>query len=233
MAFAAAPADTWRPASACISGPFLSASHPQHAALVAGLQALGIPAEAPAVQRLLDYLDLLARWNQTYNLTAVRDPAAMVPRHLLDSLSILPWVRGPRVADLGSGAGLPGIPLAILRPDLDMLLVEANGKKARFLRECVRRLGLAGVGVVEARAEGAARPGPVEQVVARALAALPELAGYAGHWLSSGGELLAMKGPEWRQELRGLPPAFVHVATHALAVPGLDAGRVLVVLKHS
>lgn len=218
--------------------PVLSASHPQHAALVAGLTALGIAPDEAVVQRLLDYLDLLARWNQTYNLTAVRDPDAMVTRHLLDSLAALPWVSGPRVADLGSGAGLPGIPLAILRPQVRFVLVEANGKKARFLRECVRRLGLANVAVVEARAEGAAHDdaahaGRVDQVVARALAALPELAAYAAHWLGTGGELLALKGPDWREEMRGLPGGFNHVATHVLAVPGLDAGRVLVVLKHS
>jgi 16S rRNA (guanine527-N7)-methyltransferase len=211
----------------------LSASHPQHAALVAGLSALGIAPDQAVVQRLLDYLDLLARWNQTYNLTAVRDPDAMVTRHLLDSLAALPWVQGPRVADLGSGAGLPGIPLAILRPQVRFVLVEANGKKARFLRECVRRLALANVDVVEARAEGAAHDGRVDQVVARALAALPELAAYAAHWLEAGGQLLALKGPDWREELRGLPAGFEHIATHTLVVPGLDAGRVLVVLRHS
>ncbi len=211
----------------------MSASHPQHAALVAGLTALGIVPDESVVQRLLDYLDLLARWNQTYNLTAVRDPDAMVARHLLDSLAVLPWVQGPRVADLGSGAGLPGIPLAILRPGIAFWLVEANGKKARFLRECVRRLALANVSVVEARAEGAAHEARVDQVVARALAALPELAAYAAHWLEAGGELLALKGPDWREEMRGLPAGFDPVATHVLAVPGLDAGRVLVVLRHS
>ncbi len=211
----------------------MSAPHPQHAALVGGLAALGIAADAAVVQRLLNYLDLLVRWNQAYNLTAVRDPAAMVPRHLLDSLAVLPWIRGPRVADLGSGAGLPGIPLAILRPRLAFVLVEANGKKARFLRECVRRLMLANVTVVEARAEGAAHSERADQVVARAVAALPQLAAYAAHWLKAGGELLALKGPDWREELRGLPAGFEHIATHALVVPGLDAGRVLVVLRHS
>jgi 16S rRNA (guanine527-N7)-methyltransferase len=202
-------------------------------ALAAGIDALRLELAPPARGLLLDYLALLERWNGTYNLTAVREPADMVPRHLLDSLAIAPFVHGSTLADLGSGPGLPGIPLAIAFPDRRVLLVEANGKKARFLREAVRRLSLANVEVVEARAEGA---NPVERVpcvVARAVAALPELVQLAAHWLAADGELLAMKGPGYEDELRGLPVSWRIVATHGITVPGLDAGRVLVVLKQA
>jgi 16S rRNA (guanine527-N7)-methyltransferase len=203
------------------------------AELAAGLAALGLPVDDGLRARLLDYLDLLVRWNGTYNLTAVREPQAMVARHLLDSLAIAPFVTGDRVADLGTGAGLPGIPLAILQPRRRYVLVEANGKKARFLRECARRLPLANVEVVEARAEGAQPSGRVPCVVARALAALPELARLAEAWLAPDGELLAMKGPGHEDEQRGLPAGWRVVATHGITVPGLDAGRFLVVLKQA
>lgn len=201
------------------------------AALRAGLARLDLALDDDRVARLVDYLRLLARWNQAYNLTAVRDPAAMVPRHLLDSLVVLPHVTAPAIADLGTGPGLPGIPLAIARPGLRVALVESNGKKARFLREAVRRLGLADIEVVEARAEQGpgARP-RVDQVVSRALAALPELCRLAEHWLAPGGHLLAMKGPGWREEQVGLPPGWRVEAAHDLAVPGLEAGRHLVIL---
>jgi len=203
------------------------------AELAAGLAALGLPDDAGLRAKLLDYLALLVRWNATYNLTAVREPQAMVARHLLDSLAIARYVTGDRVADLGTGPGLPGIPLAILQPHRRFELVEANGKKARFLRECVRRLPLPNASVVEARAEGAQPGDRVPCVVARALAALPELVRLAEPWLAPGGELLAMKGPGHEDERRGLPPGWQVVATHRITVPGLDAGRFLVVLKQA
>ena len=138
-----------------------------------GLDALGLDRALSAP--LLDYLALLARWNRTYNLTAVRDPADMVTLHLLDALALHPHLHGiARLADLGSGAGLPGIPLAIALPGLAVTLVESNGKKARFLREAVRTLGLARVRVAECRAEALDEPGAYDAVTARALATLPQ-----------------------------------------------------------
>jgi 16S rRNA (guanine527-N7)-methyltransferase len=202
------------------------------AALREGSGRIGLPLDDARIGRLVDYLRLLARWNQAYNLTAVRDPAAMVPRHLLDSLVVLPHVTAPAIADLGTGPGLPGIPFAIARPGRAVALVESNGKKARFLREAVRRLDLVDVEVVEARAERGpgARP-KVAEVVSRALAALPVLCRLAEPWLAPGGRLLAMKGPGWREELVGLPPGWRVEAAHDLVVPGLEAGRHLVILR--
>src|SRR5690606_5387455 len=119
--------------------------------LRAGLTALGLELDASVIERQLDYLDLLLRWNAAYNLTAVRDAGEMVTRHLLDSLAVLPFVSGESLADLGTGAGLPGIPLALAKPGLKVHLVDSNGKKSRFLREAVRQLKLEGARVEESR----------------------------------------------------------------------------------
>jgi 16S rRNA (guanine527-N7)-methyltransferase len=200
--------------------------------LVAGTSALGLALSVAQHDALLDYLALLVRWNAAYNLTAIRDIDEMLARHLLDSLAIAPHLSERRIADLGTGAGLPGIPLAIADPSLAVVLVESNGKKARFLREAQRRLALVNVEVREARAESG-RPGEVDAVVARALAALPELAKLAGHWVGPGGRLYAMKGPGYQEELRDTGSEWSHAATEPLAVPGLDADRYLVVLKRS
>jgi 16S rRNA (guanine527-N7)-methyltransferase len=201
--------------------------------LGAGLHALGLALDAGARAKLIDYVGLLERWNATYNLTAVREPSEMITRHLLDSLAIAPFVTGSTLADLGTGPGLPGVPLAIADPQRRVFLVEANGKKARFLREVVRRLPLPNATVVEARAEGAQPAARVDCVVARAVAAIPVLASLAEHWLLPGGVLLAMKGPDFADEQRGLPAGWQIDATHRITVPGLDAGRFLVVLKQA
>ena len=201
--------------------------------LEAGLAQLRIELAPAQVDQLLAYLALLAHWNTVHNLTAVRDPAQMVPRHLLDSLAVLPWVQGDTLCDLGSGAGLPGIPLAIAAPRRRTWLVESTGKKARFLELVVRELGLANVQVVAERAESAKVPQRVDTVTARALAALPQIVRYAGRWLAPGGRLLALKGPGHADELAGLPAGWKVEATPRLTVPGLDADRFLVVVKRA
>ena len=197
--------------------------------LRAGLAALALPGElAPP---LLAYLDLLARWNRTYNLTAVRDPREMVSRHLLDSLAMEPFLDGiDSLADLGTGPGLPGIPLAIARPGLRVTLVEANGKKARFLREAVRTLGLANAEVAESRIEALDRPGTFDAITARALATLPQILEFGGHLLAPGGKLLAMKGARPDEEIAALPRGWRLETLHRLTVPGLDGERHLVVV---
>ena len=199
--------------------------------LDAGLSALGIALDDRAIARLLDYVDLLERWNAAYNLTAVRDPAEMVTRHLVDSLAILPYVSGATLADLGSGAGLPGIPLAIAVPARETLLVDSNGKKARFLREAVRRLDLEHVRVAESRVEDVA--GSFECITARAFASLADMLGWGGHLLAPGGVWLAMKGRVDAAELDAVPAGFRVERIVALNVPGLDAERHLVILKES
>ncbi|MGN7726935.1 16S rRNA (guanine(527)-N(7))-methyltransferase RsmG [Luteimonas sp. 22616] len=199
------------------------------AELVAGLATLGL--DAALAEPLLAYLALLDRWNRTYNLTAIRDPRAMVSLHLLDSLAMHPFVRDVgTLADLGSGAGLPGIPLAIALPALQVTLVESNGKKARFLREAVRTLGLGNARVAESRAEALAQPGAFDAITARAMATLADLLAAGAHLLRPGGRLLAMKGVMPDDEIAALPAGWQVQATHPLAVPGLDAERHLVVV---
>ena len=191
----------------------------------------------PALETpLLDYLALLLRWNRTYNLTAVRDPREMVTKHLLDSLAMHPHVDGlardgGALADLGTGAGLPGIPLAIAKPGLRVTLVESAGKKARFMREAVRHLKLADVQVAESRIEALDMPGAFDAITARALATLPLLVEWGGPLLKPDGRLLAMKGVEPAEEIAALPEGWAVEAVHPLRVPGLPAQRHLVVVR--
>jgi 16S rRNA (guanine527-N7)-methyltransferase len=186
---------------------------------------------AGAQEKLLAYLDLLAKWNRTYNLTAVRDPEDMVSRHLLDSLAALPFVQGQSLADLGSGAGLPGIPLAIARPDIAVTLVESNGKKARFLREAIRSLPLANVTVAQGRVQDAT--GAFDTVTARAFASLPDMLAWGGHLLAWNGRWLALKGHADPAELDAATSGFRLVAVHALDVPGTDGERCVVELARA
>jgi len=219
--------DTARPSSPTI-GIRMTARPALQSRLEQGIAALGLSLPSGAVERLLDYQALLERWNAAYNLTAVRDPAEMVTRHLLDSLAILPYVRGETLADLGTGPGLPGIPLAIAAPGRQILLVDSNGKKVRFLREAIRALKLDGVRAVQSRVEEV--QGQFDCITARAFASLADMLGWGGHLLAPNGIWLAMKGKAPDEELPGVPAAFAVQGIHALAVPGLDAERSLVVL---
>ena len=190
---------------------------------------LGVPTDAQA--KLLAYLDLLVKWNRTYNLTAVRDPEDMVPRHLLDSLAVMPFVHGQKLADLGSGAGLPGIPLAIACPDITVTLVESNGKKARFLREAARSLPLPNVRVFEARVQVVA--GLFDTVSCRAFASLRDMLLWGGHLLAPDGRLLALKGRTDANELAEVPAGFRVQAVRTLAVPGVTGERSLIELARA
>jgi len=201
--------------------------------LDAGLDALELALSITQRTQLLTYLELLQRWNATYNLTAIRDPFAMIDKHLLDSLAVLPHLEARALGDIGSGAGLPGIPLAIARPALKVALLESAGKKARFLREVQRALSLENVGVFAGRSELWTPVTQPDAAIARAVASLAELTGLAAPWLAEGGTFYAMKGPGHEAELAALPAGWTHVATHSLLVPGLDADRVLVVLKRA
>ena len=198
------------------------------ARLSAGLSGLGLTLEPAQVAALATLLDELADWNTRVNLTAIKDPAEAVDKHLLDSLAVLPQLRGLAVADVGSGAGFPGLPLAIADPDRRYTLIEATGKKAKFLRHVVTRLDLPNVEVVPLRAESYTPPRPFDSVVARALGPLAEFVRVAGHLAGRGGRLFAMKGKVPEAEIQALPPGWKALAVHPVAVPGLDAERCLV-----
>jgi 16S rRNA (guanine527-N7)-methyltransferase len=189
---------------------------------------MGISLPDTALERLAAYIRLLARWNQAYNLTAVRRPEAMVSRHILDSLAILPWVRGPRVLDVGSGAGLPGIPLAIARPEVEFYLLDSSAKRVRFMIQAVAELALANVNVVRCRVEDYSSDVPFDCIITRAFASLAFLLVSAGRLCAPNGCLLAMKGRRPDDELKHLPTGYSVVGVYPLRVPELDAARHLV-----
>ena len=209
----------------------MTAREALQAQLERGIAALGATLPDGAVGRLLDYRELLERWNSAYNLTAVRDANEMVSRHLLDSLAILPYVHGRTLADLGTGPGLPGIPLAIAEPARKVLMVDSNGKKVRFLREAIRSLKLVNAKALQSRVEDV--EGTFECVTARAFASLADMLGWGGHLLAPGGVWLAMKGKHPAEELDGVPDGFQVEAIHALRVPGVDGERHLVVIRRA
>jgi 16S rRNA (guanine527-N7)-methyltransferase len=210
------------------------------ARLLAGLLALKLDPALAAP--LLKYLGELVLWNKAYNLTAVRDPAEMVTRHLLDSLVVLPHLeaahvgaahgRDPlRIIDVGTGAGLPGIPLAIANPSLQVTLLDSNGKKARFLRHVQRQLALRNVEVIEARVEAHVPDTPFDAVISRAFAGLGDFLKATAR-LSRHGRWLAMKGKLDAQELAEVPPGFRVEQEVQLKVPGLDEERHLIIVTH-
>lgn len=209
----------------------MTAREALQAQLERGIAALGASLPDGAVDRLLDYRELLERWNSAYNLTAVRNADEMVSRHLLDSLAILPYVHGRTLADLGTGPGLPGIPLAIAEPAREVLMVDSNGKKVRFLREAIRSLKLVNAKALQSRVEDV--EGTFECVTARAFASLADMLGWGGHLLAPGGIWLAMKGKHPAEELDGVPEGFQVEAIHVLRVPGVDGERHLVVIRRA
>src|SRR5580658_9119338 len=184
--------------------------------------------QAPAVESLLRLVDELEAGNAQFNLTAIRDRLGMLRKHVLDSLSLQPYLRGVRVADIGTGAGFPGLPLAIVNPQRRFTLVEATGKKARFVVETAERLGVDNVQVVHSRAESYRPFELFDTVVARALSSLGDFAAFAGHLCAPDGRLLAMKGKRPDEEISALPKSFRVLAVHRLKVPGLDDERHLV-----
>ncbi len=179
---------------------------------------------------LLRYLELLRKWNRVYNLSGVREPHAMVTRQLLDSLAISAFILGPRVLDVGTGAGLPGIPLALALPHAHFTLLDASRKKARFLRHAVTMLGLSNATVVCARAQDFEPGTGFDTVVARALAPIGTALASAGHLCASHGRILLMKGSYPAAELAALPAGYAVDAVQTLHVPGLGAQRHLVMI---
>ena len=199
--------------------------------LRAGIAALGLALPDGAEARLLAYLALLDKWNRVYNLTAVRDAGRMVSHHLLDSLATVPHFRGGTVLDVGSGGGLPGIPLAIARPDLRVTLIDSIAKKTAFLLQAKAELGLANLSVVTSRVEDYRPEAGFDVITSRAFSDLKEFVVLTRHLLAPGGHWVAMKGLYPNEEIAGLPADVRVSADHSLVVPGLEASRHLIVLE--
>lgn len=202
-------------------------------ALLEGARTLGIELTDEQAVRLVTHLDLLDEWGARMNLTAIRDRPAQLTKHLLDSLSVRPYLRGMRVADVGSGAGFPGIPLAIVEPGRHFVLIESTGKKCRFMEHVRDTLGLANVEVVQSRAEDYEPGERFDTVLARAVGPVADLVKAAGRLVAGGGRLLAMKGRYPEQELAATLNGWKVAAVYRLVVPGLEEERHLVELCRS
>lgn len=207
-----------------------------HAAeLLRGARELGIELSERQQQQLLAYLALLIKWNKAYNLTAVRDPDEMVSRHLLDSLSVVPFVAegGTRWLDVGSGGGMPGVPLAIMFPERAFTLLDSNGKKTRFLTQVKLELSLANLEVIHSRVEQYRPDAPFDGISSRAFSALQDFAAWTRHLGGVETRWLAMKGVQPDDELQALPADFRLEACHVLKVPGCQGQRHLLILRRT
>ena len=204
-------------------------SDPLDQRLAEGMAALGLPHPPELRCRLLAFLALLEKWSRAYNLTAIREPCALVDLHLLDSLTLAPYLHGASLLDVGTGAGLPGLPLAIVHADKEFVLLDSRAKKTRFVRQAVIELGLKNVDVVTARVEQY-RPGQsFDTVLARAFASLEELVAGTARLLAPHGKILAQKGRLPLNELENLTDHCVRV--HRLAIPGLTLERHLIEIR--
>ena len=200
--------------------------------LADGVAALGLDLNAAQLDLLLDYLALLAKWNAVYNLTSVRDPVQMVTQHLLDALAAVPaFGAASNVLDVGAGGGLPGIVLAIARPDLAVSLIDTVHKKTAFLTQVKAQLGLSNVTVYTARVEQLQVAHPFDTITSRAFADLSDFVNWSGHLLAEGGQFIALKGVAPPEEQERLPAPWQVSELRALRVPGLNAERHLVFIR--
>jgi 16S rRNA (guanine527-N7)-methyltransferase len=198
--------------------------------LIRDSAAMGVPLNEADALRLSQLLDELERWNRTYNLTAIRKREDMVTHHLLDSLSISADLHGPSVADVGTGPGFPGLPLAVVNPQRRFTLIDSNGKKIRFVQHAAREIGVNNVEALHGRVE-TLEPRPFDTVVARAFAALPDLVVNVAPLCGPQTRVLAMKGKWPQDEIDALPAGWRHEGSHPLTVPGLEESRCIVVLR--
>ena len=192
---------------------------------------LAQPLDDKQQSKLIKYVELLDKWNKTYNLTAVRKPEQMVTRHLLDSLSICPYLRGKRVLDVGTGAGLPGIPLAVVFPDRQFTLLDSNNKKTRFVVQAVSELELPNVGVVQSRVEEFESEELFDTIITRAYSAIEDMVAQTSHLLAPDGVFLAMKGVSPVAEIDELSSSYYIKESHVINVPGLEEERHLLEIK--
>lgn len=206
-------------------------SEPLKDALRGGVETLSTTVSEDQIEALIAYIELLEKWNKVYNLTAIRDPHSMVIRHLLDSLAIAPWCTESRFIDVGTGAGLPGIPLAIVLPHKEFHLLDSNTKKTRFLVQVKTALGLDNISVHHARVEDFAAESLFDVVLSRAFASLADMVQGSAHLLSPNGQFFAMKGELDSAEIESVATASELVAVHKLLVPKLSEKRHLVILS--
>jgi 16S rRNA (guanine527-N7)-methyltransferase len=197
--------------------------------LVQGAKQMGVHIDDQAIEAMFSFLAILGRWNRVYNLTAIEGKARSVTRHLLDSLSVIPHLQGGRILDVGSGAGLPGVPVSLACPAKHVVLLDANAKRCRFLRQVKAELRLANVEVVQNRAENYQPEQKFDSLLSRAFSDLPTFIDACRHLLADEGKMLAMKG-EWNDQMAGnLPADFVVDEVIKLDVPGLKEQRHLVI----
>lgn len=197
-----------------------------------GAATLQLDLDEDTVAKLITYISLLSKWNNVYNLTAVRDPAHMVTRHLLDSLTVVPYIKGPKVLDVGTGAGLPGIPLALVLPNCKVVLLDSSSKKTRFVTQAATELGLSNVTMETVRVENYRPVQGFDTVISRAFAKISDMLTVTHHLCQPHGQWLAMKGIYPEQEIQALPPQF-SATVHAVRVPGLDEQRHVVCIEQT
>ncbi len=193
-----------------------------------GLKQLNLDLSIQVQQKLIDYVLLLHKWNQTYNLTSVRDPKEIVIRHILDSLAIVPYIKGKRILDVGTGAGLPGIPLALALPKKYFVLLDSNSKKIRFLIYAVSVLKINNVEIIQERVEKYQPQQKFDSIITRAFASLQDTVIKTKHLYNKNGYLLAMKGKYPNQELQKIKEP---ILVYKIEVPNLDEQRHLVLVR--
>lgn len=197
-------------------------------ALDSQLKAMGLAMPAAQQEKAIAFLHLLKKWNQAYNLTAIRDFDEMITGHLLDSLSIAPYIHGQHILDVGTGAGFPGVPLAIYYPQKQFTLLDSNGKKTRFLLQAVSELEISNVAVVQSRVENYQTATCFDAIIFRAVKSIPEMISKTQHLCCKSGQFLAMKALYPEEELQNLSNPFT---VQALSVPGLDAERHVIIIE--
>jgi 16S rRNA (guanine527-N7)-methyltransferase len=195
-----------------------------------GINELSLSITPETQQKLIQYIELIAKWNKAFNLTAIRNIDEMLTLHLLDSLAVVPYIKADRVLDVGAGAGLPGIVLALCYPDKEFVLIDTNGKKARFMTQAKIELGLANVEVVHARVDEYQPLKQFDAIISRAFASISDMLGYVGHLVTTETTILAMKADS-ENEISQMPDSYGISEIHELSIPGLQAKRQLLVIN--